>query len=365
MPLSLGLVGLPNAGKSTLFNALTKAGAAVAAYPFTTVNPNVGMATVPDQRLDRIAQIVQPERVVPTSIEFIDIAGLVKGASKGEGLGNQFLGYIRNVDAVAMVLRCFANPDVPHVYGDMDPVRDIAVLDMELCLADLAAVERRLEKVKPQARAGDKVAQPELRVLERIEAGLNAGTPVRRLGLSPDDMAHLSAIALVSDAPALYVANVGENTRWDDPAVLAVETYAREHGAQAVRVCAQTEMELAEMDPAEAAEYRADLLGEHEGGLERVVTASYRLLDLVTFFTTTGGQECRAWTVRRGAKSPQAAGKVHTDMEHGFIRAEVVAFPDLDMAGSMAVLRERGLLRLEGKEYVVQDGDVIHFRFAT
>ncbi len=365
MSLSLGLVGLPNAGKSTLFNALTRAGAPVAPYPFTTIDQNVGMAVVPDARLDRIAQIVRPERVVPTAIEFIDIAGLVKGASHGEGLGNQFLGHIRNVDAVVMVLRCFANPDVPHVYGDVDPVRDVEVLDTELCLADLAVVERRLEKVKPQARAGDKAAQAELRVLERVQAGLNAGTPARWQDLSPDDVAHLAAIALVSDKPVLYVANVGEDTPRDDPAVMAVEEYARAHGAVAVRVCAQVEMELAELDPAEAAEYRADLLGEHEGGLERVVAASYRLLDLVTFFTATGEKVCRAWTVRRGTKAPQAAGKVHTDMERGFIRAEVVAFADLDAAGSFAALRERGLLRLEGRDYVVQDGDVIHFRFAT
>ncbi|MBU0490678.1 MAG: redox-regulated ATPase YchF [Chloroflexi bacterium] len=365
MPLSLGLVGLPNAGKSTLFNALTNAGAAVAAYPFTTIDQNVGMAMVPDARLDRVAAIVQPERVIPTAIEFIDIAGLVEGASHGEGLGNQFLGHIRNVDAVAMVLRCFANPDVTHVYGDVDPVRDIAVLDTELCLADLTVVERRVEKLKPQARAGEKAIQSELRLLERVQAGLDAGTPARWQGLSPDDASQLGAISLVSDKPVLYVANVGEDTSPGDPAAVAVENYAREHGAVAVRVCAQVEMELAELDPDEAAEYRADLLGEHEGGLARVIAASYRLLDLVTFLTTTGGKECRAWTIRRGTKAPQAAGKVHTDMERGFIRAEVVAFPDLDAAGGFAALRERGLLRLEGKDYVVQDGDVIHFRFAT
>lgn len=364
MSLSLGLVGLPNAGKSTLFNALTRASAPVAAYPFTTIDPNMGMVTVPDARLDRIVQIVVPERVVPTAIEFIDIAGLVEGASHGEGLGNQFLGHIRNVDAVAMVVRCFANPDVSHVYGDVDPIRDIEVLDLELCLADLAVVERRLEKVKPQARAGDKEARTELATLEQVQAGLNAGTPVRRQNLSPDDANHLGAIALVSDKPVLYVANVGEDTPPDDPAVVAVAEYARAHGAQSVRVCAQVEMELAELDPAEAAEYRADLLGEHEGGLARVIAASYRLLDLVTFFTATGEKVCRAWTIRRGTKAPQAAGKVHTDMERGFIRAEVVAFPDLDAAGSFPALRERGLLRLEGREYVVQDGDVIHFRFA-
>jgi len=365
MSLSLGLVGLPNAGKSTLFNALTRAGAPVASYPFTTIDPNVGMVVVPDKRLDRIAQIVQPERVVYTAIEFIDIAGLVKGASHGEGLGNQFLGHIRNVDAVVMVVRCFANPDVPHIYGRVDPVRDIEVLDTELCLADLAAVERRLEKVKPPARAGDREAQAELRVLERVQTDLNAGRPVRWQGLSPDETAHLAAVALVSAKPVLYVANVGEDTPRDDPAAMAVEEYARAHGAEAVRVCAQLEMELTELDAAEAAEYRADLLGEHEGGLERVIAASYRLLDLVTFFTATGEKVCRAWTIRRGTKAPQAAGQVHTDMERGFIRAEVVAFADLDAAGSFAALRERGLLRLEGRDYIVQDGDVIHFRFAT
>lgn len=365
MSLSLGLVGLPNAGKSTLFNALTQAGATVASYPFTTIDPNLGMVTVPDERLARIVQIVQPKRVVPTAVEFIDIAGLVKGASHGEGLGNQFLGHIRNVDAVVMVVRCFAHSDVPHVYGDVDPVRDIEVLDLELCLADLAVVERRLEKVKPKARAGEKAARAELGALERVRAGLNEGTPVRRQKLSSDDVTQLGTISLVSDKPVLYVANVGEDTLLGDPAAVAVENHARECGSTAVRVCAQLEMELAELEPAEAAEYRADLLGEGEGGLERVIAASYRLLDLVTFFTTTGGRECRAWTIRRGTRTPQAAGKVHTDMERGFIRAEVVAFRDLDAAGSMAAVRERGLLRLEGRDYVVQDGDVIHFRFAT
>ena len=364
MSLSVGIVGLPNVGKSTLFNALTRAGAQVANYPFTTIDPNTGVVFVPDARLDRIAAIVHPEKVTPTSIEFVDIAGLVRGASKGEGLGNQFLSHIRTVDAIAMVVRCFTDANVAHVDGAADPDRDIGTVNTELGLADLATVERRMEKVLPVARSGDKHAQAELHMLERLAQHLNQGKPARRFTSHEDEAAALNDLHLLTGKALLYVANVDETVTDSAAAMLQViKQQATEDGAEFMTICAKIEDELAALSPAEAADYRA-ALGVEQSGLESLIRAGYHLLDLVTFFTTVGEKEVRAWTVKRGAKAPQAAGKVHTDIEKGFIRAEVVAFAALDHSGSFVAAREHGLVRLEGRDYVVQDGDVIHFRFS-
>jgi len=364
MGLQIGIVGLPNVGKSTLFNALTKANAAVASYPFTTIDRNVGVAEVPDQRLWDIAAMVNPERVVPTTIEFVDIAGLVKGASHGEGLGNQFLGHIRNVDAIAMVVRCFRDPQVPHVTTELNPRDDIEVVDLELLLADLATVERRLEKVRSAAKARPKDYAAELTFLEGLRHHLETGKKAADLPVTEKEAGMLKALNLLTAKPRLYVANVGEEDLPEGGELAAaVAELAALEGAEAVPICAQLEMELADWDPEEAAAYRAEL-GLEESGLQKLVKAGYRLLNLITFFTTTGGKEVRAWTLLKGTLAPQAAGKVHSDMERGFIRAEVISYEDLMASGSFAAVKERGLLRLEGKEYVVQDGDIIHFRFS-
>jgi ribosome-binding ATPase len=364
MSLSIGIVGLPNVGKSTLFNALTRAGAMVANYPFTTIDPNTGVVPVPDARLEHVAAIVRPEKTTPTTIEFVDIAGLVRGASKGEGLGNQFLSHIRNVDAIAMVVRCFSDSNVAHVDGLADPSRDIACILTELCLADLGTVERRREKVVPLARSGVKHALAEEHTLERLAAGLNQGSLARRFPHHEDEAQVLSELHLLTAKPMLYVANVDEAISERTASMLqAVKRQADADGAELVSICAKIEDELGELSPADAADYRASA-GLSESGLDAVIHAGYRLLNLVTFFTATGDKEVRAWTVTRGTHAPQAAGKVHSDMEKGFIRAEVVAFADLDRSGSFAAARDHGQIRLEGKEYVVQDGDVIHFRFA-
>ncbi len=374
MSLALGLVGLPNSGKSTLFNALSRARALVASYPFTTIEPNVGVVQVPDRRLDELARLIKPQKVTPTTVEFVDVAGLVRGASTGEGLGNQFLGHIRNVDAVVFVLRCFQDADVPHVYGEIDPVRDAEILAVELALADLATVERRVEHVQTPARSGDKQARRELDLLVRLREHLNRAQPARTLPLDSEEADLLATFNLLTAKPVLYVANLGEAdfaalagggpspevAAWLDSAT----TLAAAEGSSVVPIAAKLEMELAELSPEEAREY-LDSLGVRESGLDKLIQASYRLLSLVTFFTTTGGKEVRAWTVVAGTKAPQAAGKVHSDMERGFIRAEVVSFHDLVAAGSLAVARERGQVRVEGRDYVVQDGDVVHFRFAV
>lgn len=376
MATTLGLIGLPNAGKSTLFNALTTAGAAVAAYPFTTIEPNVGVVQVPDKRLDDLAEIVRPEKIVPTTMEFVDIAGLVKGSSHGEGLGNQFLGHIRNVDAVAFVLRCFTDQDVPHVYGEVDALRDAEILASELCLADMATLERRLEKTRQAAKSGDKRFLKQIDIIERWIEHLDRGEPVRSFVLTQEE-ADLVADAgmfngLLTNKPALYVANVAEDDLAEATDIAAckegygpvadLKRMAEREGSGVVAVSAKLESELAELPPEEAAEYRASI-GVAEAGLDRLIVASYRLLGLITFFTTTGEKEVRAWTVTKGTKAPEAAGKVHSEMEKGFIRAEVVSYVDLIKAGSFASVRERGLMRLEGREYEVQDGDIIHFRF--
>jgi GTP-binding protein YchF len=375
MSLQLGIVGLPNVGKSTLFNALTNAGAAVANYPFTTIEPNVGVTAVPDRRLARVAEVIQPERVVPATIEFVDIAGLVKGAHQGEGLGNQFLGHIRTVDAVVVVARCFVDENVAHVSaGDglasgvtevLDPLDDLAVLDLELVLADLAILDRRIEKVRGLAKAQPRAVEAEFAALsdlrEHLEAGRLASTWEGRVKA----VDYLRSVALVTDRPRLYVANVGEVDLPDGGSLAApVRSRAAMEGAPCVVVCAQLEAELAEWDSQEAVAYRAEV-GLAASGLESLIKAAYDTLDLITFFTTTGGHEVRAWPLPRGALAPQAAGRVHTDMERGFIRAEVLSLADLDRTGSIAVAREKGLVRIEGREYVVLDGDVCHFRFAV
>ena len=364
MSLQIGIVGLPNVGKSTLFNALTKAGAAVASYPFTTIDPNVGVVEIPDQRLYDIASIIQPDDVKPTTIEFVDIAGLVRGAHQGEGLGNQFLGHIRNVHAMAMVVRCFADPDVAHVTAELDPLADSAVIDLELILADLATMERREEKVRSMAKAQPREFAAELDLLARMRAHLETEHLASQCPMSPKEAELLRPLNLLTAKPRLYIANVSEDDLSDNgPLASLVLERARQEGAQAVVICAQLEADLAEWEPEEAAEYRAEL-GLEASGLERLVRAGYRLLNLITFFTATGTSVVRAWTLREGQSALDAAGSVHTDMQRGFIRAEVLPYTDLMASGSFQTARDRGLLRLEGRDYVVQDGDIVHIRFS-
>lgn len=364
MSLQIGIVGLPNVGKSTLFNALTKAGAAVASYPFTTIDPNVGVVEVPDSRLADVAAIVQPDDVKPTTIEFVDIAGLVKGAHRGEGLGNQFLGHIRNVDAVALVVRCFEDPDVAHVTVELDPLADGEVIDLELILADLQSVERRIERVRSAAKAQPKEYAAELETLARLKAHLEAGRLAALLPLSEKEHELLSPLSLLTAKPRLYIANVSEDDLpHGGPLATQVLGRAAQEGTQAVVICARLESDLAGWTPEEAEEYRADL-GLDAPGLDRLIHAGYRLLDLITFFTATGTNVVRAWTLQKGQTAYEAAGKIHTDMQKGFIRAEVISSDDLLAAGSFAAARECGLVRLEGRDYVVRDGDVIHIRFS-
>jgi len=360
MGFKCGIVGLPNVGKSTLFNCLTQAGIAAENYPFCTIEPNVGIVPVPDPRLDQLTAIVQPAKMVPTTMQFVDIAGLVAGASKGEGLGNKFLAHIRETDAIAHIVRCFEDDDITHVAGKIDPLADIETIETELTLADLDTAERALARVAKQTKSGDKEAKRLAGLLERVVAHLGAGQPLRSLELADDDRPPLREWQFITAKPVLYVANVEEV--WDDDArVGRVAEHARATNSAMVVVSAAMEAELAQLDPGEQAEFLAEL-GESEPGLNRLIRAGYELLHLLTFFTA-GPKEVRAWTVRRGATAPQAAGRIHTDFERGFIRAEVTAFEDFLSCGGEAGAKAAGKLRLEGKDYVVREGDVMHFRF--
>jgi ribosome-binding ATPase len=359
--LSVGIVGLPNAGKSTLFNALTRAGAVVGNYPFTTIEPNTGIVPIPDPRLQQLADIFNPPRVIPTSVTFTDIAGLVRGASQGEGLGNQFLGHIRETDAIALVVRCFADGDVTHVEGSVDPVRDIDLLELELQLADLESVSKRLDKTERTSRLQKDHAEETVAVLRRIREQLDSGQPVRTMGLAAEDAARVRDLFLLTAKPILVVANVDENDPSGAAALQRVEERAERSGGEALAVSARIEAELSELEPHDQRDFLASL-GLEEPGLNRLARSAYHLLHLLTFFTA-GEKEVRAWTVRRGETAIDAAAEIHTDFAKGFIRAEVVGAADLVAAGSYAAVREQGRLRLEGRDYVVQDGDVMHFRF--
>jgi GTP-binding protein YchF len=361
MSLKCGIVGLPNVGKSTLFNALTKAGIQAENYPFCTIDPNVGMVLVPDPRLEALAAIVKPQKIVPATVEFVDIAGLVAGASKGEGLGNQFLAHIRETDAIAQVVRCFANDDVIHVSGRVDPREDIETINTELALADLAAVEKALLRAEKAAKAGGREALERKALLERVQAHLDTGAPVRTLALAATEREQLRELFLLTAKPVLYIANIAEDGFVDNPLLDQVRGIAEREGAEMVPVCAAIEAELAELEDADKAEFLADY-GLSEPGLDRVIHAAYKLLGLETYFTA-GPKEVRAWTVRAGATAPQAAGVIHTDFERGFIRAEVIAYADYIAYGGESGAREAGKWRLEGKDYMVQEGDVMHFRF--
>jgi ribosome-binding ATPase len=361
MSLKCGIVGLPNVGKSTLFNALTRAEIAAENYPFCTIDPNVGVVEVPDPRLDALAAIARPQRVLPTTVEFVDIAGLVAGAAEGEGLGNKFLAHIRETDAIAQVVRCFHDDDVVHVAGRVDPLSDIETISTELALADLETVSKAITRLTRAAKSQDKDAVARLEIAERVAAGLDKGMPVRAQALSDESLALLQDLHLLTAKPLMYIANVAEGGFTDNPLLAQVEAHASQEGAEVVAVCAAMEAEIAQLDAGERAEFLAEL-GVTEPGLDRVVRGAYRLLKLQTFFTV-GPKEVRAWTVRRGATAPQAAGVIHTDFEKGFIRAEVIAYDDFVAHDGEQGAKDAGKWRLEGKEYVMKEGDVVHFRF--
>jgi GTP-binding protein YchF len=361
MGFNCGIVGLPNVGKSTLFNSLTSVGIAAENYPFCTIDPNVGVVEVPDPRLQVLAAIVRPQKVVPTTMEFVDIAGLVAGASQGEGLGNKFLAHIRETDAIAHVVRCFEDDDVVHVAGRLDPISDIEIINTELSLADLESVERAIERTAKRLKANEKEAQGRMAVLEKLKACLDTGHRARNVPLADEERRLVADLHLITTKPVMYVANVSEHGFENNPLLDAVRRKAAAENAEVVPVCANIEAEIARLDAADREEFLAEL-GLHESGLALVIRAGYALLDLLTFFTA-GKREVRAWTIEAGATAAQAAGRIHTDFERGFIRAEVTAFEDFVALGGEQAAKEAGKLRLEGRNYVVREGDIMHFRF--